>query len=288
MELKKCDGVYNSKIDFKMLCQLNKDRNKQESLKAQKEIFLGFREKPLTPTEKHLKESLLAYRTLLQANPITLDALKKAGGYYGIDCYDSESLEGIIRSVNQEVNSDLYLPTSVLMEVVKKDCFNPRSREMGILLFNTMLVKSNYHPIIFYRGITNELIEMITHGALITSIIQFIEDILNASNKYNVAHGIITTDEVVRRLKESEEYLRKECKVLKCIIYGSVARKEQTKYSDIDIILLRSGKDIPLEEKTREYVSKLFIQPVDLVFISEDRFPKDMTVDFYTDRLLVF
>ncbi|HEY8361623.1 MAG TPA: nucleotidyltransferase domain-containing protein [Tissierellaceae bacterium] len=287
MELKKCNGIYNSKLDFKMLCFLNKDRDAKESLKSQKEIYLGKREEPKTFNEKHLKQSLFAYKTLLESEPITLAVLEKAFRFYSEKTLDKENLTWLVELVNKRID-DLTDPVEMLMYVIKNNYFHPYSREMAIILFNVMLVKSGFHPIIFYINFSNDLIELIKNGALKESVMTLLKPIIKVSMDYNQVRGLIKTEEVVRILKENESTLKDKYHIIGCFIYGSVARGEQTEYSDIDLVFLTQVRNPILEKEIRSFVESLFIQKVDLVFISKNRSPIDISVDFYTDRIYVF
>ena len=75
-------------------------------------------------------------------------------------------------------------------------------------------------------------------------------------------------DLVIKKLKENQEYLRKEYGIEKIGLFGSVVRNEQNEDSDIDILVkFQKGKTPSLIKymKLKFFLEKTFGRKIDLV-----------------------
>jgi len=286
--MKKCNGVYNPKLEFKMLGHLNKHRSLKESMTIQKEIFEGTRKEGTTESEKHLRKSVDAFMILKNCQEMTKKKLIEVYLCYENKPLSNETLDNLVELIKQDIDEYLTYPIRVLITIIKYEVFNEYSREMAILLFNYMLIRNDYHPLIFYVTFTNRLEELIKNGAIVESIFRILEPIIITSTEYNKIQDFITSDEVEKRIKEHEKTFRENYKINHMMIYGSLSRGEQNEYSDIDLIIITDKYNEFMNNEIRSFIRNLFSQRVDMVFISENSVVKDMCVDFYTDRINIF
>ena len=286
--MKKCNGGYNPKLEFKMLGHLNKHRSLKESMTIQKEIFEGTRKEGTTESEKHLRKSVDAFMILKNCQEMTKEKLTEIYLCYENKPLSNETLDNLVELIKQDIDEYLTYPIRVLITIIKYEVFNEYSREMAILLFNYMLIRNGYHPLIFYVTFTNRLEELIKNGAIVESIFRILEPIIITSTEYNKIQDFITSDEVEKRIKEHEKTFRENYKINHMMIYGSLSRGEQNEYSDIDLIIITDKYNEFMNNEIRSFIRNLFSQRVDMVFISENSVVKDMCVDFYTDRINIF
>lgn len=288
MNLEKCYGIYNPKLDFKMLCQLNKQRNIKESLYKQKCIFEGKTNDIQSNTEIHLKKSLDAYNVLKNCHFITEKELLSAYHSFERKPINSKDIQSLEMLINTSVDTNLESAIRVLKLVIKNNIFNNYSDELAILLFNYMLIRNNFHPIIFYNSFMINLSEMIKNGALSESIYRIMLPMIEVSVEYNKIQGKTNIDEVSNIIISVKKELHEKFSIQNVYIYGSLARGDQTIYSDIDLILITDKYSEFTNDEARKFMKKLFKQRLDIVFIDENKTVENMTTDFYTQRIKIF
>lgn len=288
MVLEKCYGKYNSKLDFKMLCNLNKDRSIKESLYKQKCIFEGKTDDINTRTEIHLKRSLDAYNILKNCNELTIDEIIRAYHSYETEKVDNNKIKNLIKLISLQIDEHLQSPIRLLSVVIKQNIFNNYTDEMAVLLFNYMILKNDYHPIIFYNSFMITLTELIKNGALIESIFRIMEPMIKVSGEYNKIQGKTSSDEVIKIIESVKIDLIEKYKIKHIYIYGSLARGDQTIYSDIDLIFIAEEYSEFTNEEIKKFINNLFKQRLDIVFISDNQIVENMTPDFYTQRIKIF
>lgn len=288
MTLDKCDGIYNPKLDFKMLCNLNKERSIKESLYKQKCIFEGKTNDISTPTEIHLKKSTRAYNILKSQEKLTVEKILNAYHAYEDEQVNHTVIQNLIKLIDEEIDEYLQSSIRVLIVIIKQNVFNNYSDEMAVLLFNYMLLKNNYHPIIFYNSFMSSLTELIKNGALAESVFRVMKPMIKVSCEYNKIQGKTTTDEVKKQIEEVKKILIEKYSIKHVFIYGSLARGDQTEYSDIDLIFVAKEYNEFKNDEIKAFIKELFKQRLDIVFISKNKIVEDMTLDFYTQRIKIF
>lgn len=288
MILEKCNGTYNPKLDFKMLCNLNKERNVKESLYKQKCIFEGKTDDIKTSTEVHLKKSIDAYNILKSSKQITKKTIMDVYHTYEKEEINQTSIQNLVKLMSKVIDEYLQSPIRVLIVVIKQNVFNNYSDEMAVLLFNYMLLKNDYHPIIFYNSFMSNLTELIKNGALAESVFRIMEPMIKVSCEYNQIQGKITSDAVKKVINEVKKILIEKYSIKHAFIYGSLARGDQTEYSDIDLIFIAKGYSEFKNEEIKTFIKSLFKQRLDIVFISNNQIVENMTSDFYTQRIKIY
>lgn len=288
MVLEKCYGEYNPKLDFKMLCNLNKDRSIKESLYKQKSIFEGKTDDVSTPTEIHLKKSVNAYEVIRSKPELTEEDIINAYYAFEEEKVDYSKIKIVVKLINEEIDEYLQSAIRVLSIVIKQNLFNNFSDEMSILLFNYMMLKNDYHPIIFYNTFMTNLTEIIRNGALVESIFRIMEPMIKVSCEYNMIQGKTSSEEVIKVIESIKKILIEKYNIKHAFIFGSLVRGDQTEYSDIDLIFIAEGYSEFTNEEIKIFIKSLFKQRLDIVFISDNQIVKNMTTDFYTHRIKIF
>lgn len=78
---------------------------------------------------------------------------------------------------------------------------------------------------------------------------------------------MLSSEEIIKFLKENQPYLRNKFSVIEIGLFGSFARDEQNENSDIDILVVFSQGTIDLydkEQKLKEYLTNHFNRKVDI------------------------
>jgi hypothetical protein len=81
----------------------------------------------------------------------------------------------------------------------------------------------------------------------------------------------ITQHDILLFLQEQKTYLHKEFGVTKIALFGSYARGQQTKESDIDILIETFEHDFTNRLRLKEFLEKRFDKKVDVVYFSSVR-----------------
>ncbi len=78
---------------------------------------------------------------------------------------------------------------------------------------------------------------------------------------------MVTKKEIEKKIKKNLSYIKNQFKVIEIGIFGSVVRNEQTKKSDIDILveLEKGHKDLFNFIRLKEYMENFLNAEVDLV-----------------------
>ena len=81
----------------------------------------------------------------------------------------------------------------------------------------------------------------------------------------------LTKEHILSFLRENKEFLKKEFDVDNIILFGSYARDEAVKGSDVDILIDTKRKDFDNRFKLKELLEKEFDRKVDLLYLDSVR-----------------
>lgn len=132
-----------------------------------------------------------------------------------------------------------------------------RKLEFSLLIGNYILIKNNYHPVIFHETDKKYLKSLIRENEK-KDLIEFIY-----MHEYQTKHGIgnvdhtpiaISLDSLVEVLKDNEKILKKEFKIKHLFIYGGFVKNKIHDSSDIDLLVDLGNKLISY--KKYDYISQ--------------------------------
>ena len=80
-----------------------------------------------------------------------------------------------------------------------------------------------------------------------------------------------TKDEIIIFLRKNKPYLKKEFGVTKIALFGSFARGEQRKQSDIDILIDMKAHNFRKRLELRDFLEEKFQRKVDVLYFDAVR-----------------
>lgn len=275
--------MYNDKILFKMICFSDLDRDYQENLYQQKLVFFGKKD-PVTKTEYNLRKNKMLYLEVKSAfiksdcelieieNLCLFENLQTAIGYYR-NCSNS--------------NDPHRVASMVFLYILRKKIFGSSSVKFAIYCMNSVLEIYNCLPIILYPRTIVELNRIAEGNIVIDSLIQIMKELNQISYTYNTVFPDLRTSELLEILINQKVYLNREFNVESCELYGSYAREDYTKYSDVDMIVKSTTKEVDYNG-LKGYLQELLNRRIDLIVDNGMLDKKRMSTDFFTNRLKVF
>lgn len=230
----KFEREYNPKIDFKMLYFVNPNKTTYYEIKGFREIFYK-NEKPKDDDEKIFKR-LIDFYNEAKSLKLTNSNLK-----YLIEKFTKiKNLS--FNSINDtkdnlKRNNQLKEISKFLFNVLHHQEFGKYTTSVGIVIFNAYLFQNNYYPMIFRFCDLNWIYEKVKNYQNIIWFYTYLSQNIDFSKYYKQSYGYITKKELLNKISLIKNRLIEIYKVKKLWLYGSFAREEQSKYSDIDFFV---------------------------------------------------
>lgn len=255
--------TYNNKIDCRFIVFTNTSKPSYECRLDDYLVYLGEKR----PSDK-LQEDICNTKKVfeqLKNNDLNIELIDKCTVIFDF-CFneDKRSLFNTYLT-GLKFEDPLDFASKLFVFIIKKKIFNQYSRKFAILIFNSIMVKNNILPIIFYLYSTSRLCELIESGLTLNSLKELLNSMFRPSIKYNTPHKYITDDAVFNLVKDLRESLQNEFGVIHATITGSFANKHFSKFSDLDILL--EMKDYSLLNDAEKFISKKVGIPVDAIAI---------------------
>lgn len=262
--IRKYQDNYNPKIDFKMIYFLNP---KLDSMKNYYEIVdIYFKSASYVSEQgKWFEKVKKLFFLILESKEINLEILTSCANILEADINET-NVSLIFEKINLvKKKNRLYQATWFLNEIINHPPISKYSEIIAILIFNSILKKSGYIPIIFLNSNIEFLKGMIESKITISSLIDFFFLYEDLSMKYEKKYPPLKKDEVITIIKAHQKTLTKKYLIKKIWLYGSFVRNEENDYSDIDLFIdfyQKLEEDQLLEVK--KYLEMLFMRNVDM------------------------
>lgn len=171
------------------------------------------------------------------------------------------------------------------VKTIKDNMFLEKTIEMAIIILNWQMIKKKFCPVVFYPGITKQILKSIESDDSQNKIYAlFNHAYFNTITKFNQKHEIKTQDEVVKLILNHEQLLKDLYEIKSIGLFGSFARDDQNEYSDIDV-WIKTKSRISYQSKylIKSFLATLLNLRVDLNFWDTN---KSKTV--FHDNLKIF
>lgn len=153
-----------------------------------------------------------------------------------------EYLLNIIKKYRESPMS--YFPYEAFSIVIKRKVFPKKwNLFMAEIIHNFIRIKENKTPVIFSYGKTKNVLFYIENHQNEKALMEF-QQLYKRVDALNQVYPYLSLTKVMKIIRKEKEYLKKSFFVDELWIYGSYARKEATKYSDIDVYILVSKKEM--------------------------------------------
>lgn len=230
----KFEREYNPKIDFKMLYFVNPNKTTYYEIKGFREIFYK-NEKPKDDDEKIFKRLIDFYneaKSLKLTNSNLKYLIEKFTKIKNLSFNSiNDTKDNLIK------NNQLKEISKFLFNVLHHQEFGKYTTSVGIVIFNAYLFQNNYYPMIFRFCDLNWIYEKVKNYQNIIWFYTYLSQNIDFSKYYKQSYGYITKKELLNKISLIKNRLVEIYKVKKLWLYGSFAREEQSKYSDIDFFV---------------------------------------------------
>ncbi len=262
-KLPKFNDTYNNKIDCRFIVFTNVSKPTYECCLDDYLVYLGEKE-PEDKLQEDICNTKKAFEEL-KNNDLNIATIDKCSSFFDF-CFN-EDKRSLFNSylIGLDFEEPLDYASKLFVFIIKKKIFNQYSRKFAILIFNSIMVKNDVLPIIFYLYSTARLCELVESGLSLNSFKELLLDMFKPSIKYNTTHKYITDAEVFDLIKDLKEILENKFGVIHATITGSFANKHFSKFSDLDILL--EMKDYTLLNEVENFIKEKVGIPVDAIAI---------------------
>lgn len=283
----KYETEYNPKIDFKIIYSINSKLNLKKDYFNLKKIF-NDKTLPETEQEKEFYKLLKVYR-LFQNNQLAKKTISEGCEILKIKVPDEELIMEIINCFcHDKFNiNNIYWTTYIFWLIMKKQIFKNYSGEMAVLIFNSLLSKNGYVPIVFTQEFMKFIEKQMKKHIDLESLLMLFSIYKGLSIKYLNKFETLTKEEIITILLKEEDNLKNKFNLEKLWLFGSFVRGEANKYSDVDLFIKTKSKiEANIINDLKKYLQQLFKRSVDIQV--EGRYSSQFSDNPYHERELIF
>lgn len=277
---------YNYKIEYKMLYFLNP---KLDTTNNYYEVLDIYKNNSSYTSEqgKWFKKIKNVYDYLLK-NELDIENIL----YYSALEFET-SVNYVIKQkiiekyLKLSIKDITFVATWLLKRFIGDKPLAENSDVLGILIFNAIIKKHDYIPIIFTKDYIMFLKQVINKKISTSSLKDILSIYEDLSIKYNKRYKKISKEDLIKIIKGSKEYLINNFDIKKVWLYGSFVRGEETEYSDIDLYVEFSKDKTEYEiEQVQNYFVLILGRSVDMLI--EHRIYKNISNNAIKEREIIF
>lgn len=277
---------YNYKIEYKMLYFLNP---KLDTTNNYYEVLDIYKNNSSYTSEqgKWFKKIKNVYDYLLK-NELNIENIL----YYSALEFET-SVNYVIKQkiiekyLKLSIKDITFVATWLLKRFIGDKPLAENSDVLGILIFNAIIKKHDYIPIIFTKDYIMFLKQVINKKISTSSLKDILSIYEDLSIKYNKRYKKISKEDLIKIIKGSKEYLINNFDIKKVWLYGSFVRGEETEYSDIDLYVEFSKDKTEYEiEQVQNYFVLILGRSVDMLI--EHRIYKNISNNAIKEREIIF
>lgn len=283
---RKIRDFYNTKIDYKMLYFLNPKLDTTKNYYETKSIYQK-NANYVSEQGKWFKKLKNVYEYLLLNDLDFEKILNYSVKEFETDVNENAKLKIINNFKNLKNNDIIYLATCFLKEIIFNKPLNKYSDELAILIFNAIIKKAGFVPIIFVNDYRAFIKRIIYKKITIYSLIDVLSSYEDLSIKYDKKYDPLSKDDIVKIIKNNEKLLKQKYDVKKIWLYGSFVRNEANEFSDIDLYVdFFSNKTDEELIEMQEYFVKLLKRDIDMLV--ENKEYKNFSNNALKEREVIF
>lgn len=283
---RKIRDFYNTKIDYKMLYFLNPKLDTTKNYYETKSIYQK-NANYVSEQGKWFKKLKNVYEYLLLNDLDFEKILNYSVKEFETDVNENAKLKIINNFKNLKNNDIIYLATCFLREIIFNKPLNKYSDELAILIFNAIIKKAGFVPIIFVNDYRAFIRRIIYKKITIYSLIDVLASYEDLSIKYDKKYDPLSKEDIVKIIKNNEKVLKQKYDVKKIWLYGSFVRNEANEFSDIDLYVdFFSNKTEEELIEMQEYFVKLLKRDIDMLV--ENKEYKNFSNNALKEREVIF
>ena len=230
----KIGAKYNEKLDYKavyFLTEQKGDENYTESV----EIYYN-KQTVTNEWGKRFISNLQVYEYVFKSDVLGKEQFEYCAKLAGVSARNKVLKTIALNDLKLE-NLTVKQVISLLKRLIKNRPFETHNEPLSFIIFNAVLKKIGYVPIIFTKSYLESIIKQIKSGADESQIYYMLATFENANENYVKSYAPISKSEVIKRLKGQSERIKNEFGVKNLWLYGSFAKDEQTEFSDVDLLI---------------------------------------------------
>lgn len=279
-EFLKCESI-NPKIPFKFLCMSNPKRNKLEGMFEKNKVYHGLKE-PETDDERDLRLWQEIYRSFFLENDFH-NAIAKVSKSLS-QRISEEKGKRLVKELEISQNDEgPDAATAMFIRCVKTGIFGNETSRVAACIFNWIMTKNGFLPIIFYHQSLSALAQFADAGMERDDLEGMMTGLIPVSVRYNTKHRDCTPDELASKLFGMRKSLNDSHGVRHLWMTGSYVNGLFTAYSDLDAVA-----DVNTEELDHPELEKFLEQslsmPVDVID-SRDSFCESKDIQRFRRRI---
>lgn len=262
---RKFEKPYNPKINYKMVYFLNPKLDLQYNYYETINIFYHNKDYE-SEQGKWFQKLNNIFRYLLNDSKLTIEmfefAAKQLNTKINIDVIS------IIQKEKAKFNNESIskYATILLYNIILNKPLNENNDLLAVLLFNVILIKNNFIPIIFTKDNIYFLNKMINKKISYLYIYQFLEQYKDLSFSYDNEYLPLSKSDVINVIQKHRKILKNNFGIKTLWIYGSFRRNEQTIYSDIDLyVRFYKEPTNEINKQVKKYLTIVLGRTVDLL-----------------------
>lgn len=275
---------YNDKINFKLIYFITPKADEKVGYTRLKAIYER-RRVPVNKQEIEFSKLQRSFEHLLEQG-LTVKSTYEVSRIMEVDQIDEKRFEQLDKLIESpDSTNELMIYTMIFLTIIKENTFENKSLEVAILVFNALLSRLGYVPIVLskkYLGYLQRLIYSNVTVQWLYSLFAILEDY---SVKYNTDYGLLSKKDLLKKLDKLKDYIISNFEVSKLWIYGSYAKNCATKYSDIDIFVQFRNKKTRQVTNLKLYLEKEFQRHVDIQIEGEYR--ETFSQEVFDERELI-
>lgn len=291
------NNEYNPKITFRFLENIWQKRNHRESEVYLKAIYQK-KNIPHTFTEMMFSKALNAYEIICNGEKINEHKVNSIVSLYKPRIIDNDETKKAIliltKKIEKALNNDSNWQKNFLE--IFKFCilckqFKDYEIELAKFFSNYSLIVNGKPPIIMYCYLSDKMADSIRNRNSETELHKMMNILIQRTQKFNIIHKVKSLHSIKEEIYKIHEELVNEYGIVHLSIFGSYARNEATKYSDLDIVC-NVRKDFKSIENYQDKIALRIKEEIDLevdVMIDDETYDKNqIPIDIYKEKINLF
>ena len=258
----KFDSHYSSKIDFKVIYSFFHSVESKTYFELRNIVSSNMMPASLDGKEFYKFKNLYFYFKDNSFNNLNNDFIYKIS---------SMSFDISLLSMFDILNYDneIYYAIDILKYILINKPFNDYSYMLASFIFNAILFKYKYIPIVFTNHILKIIETMcINHNDNI-DIYCYLKNLVDQSNNYINEYADLSKYELLNILNSNKDILINQFNISELYLHGSFARETQNSYSDVDLIYQIDKQSDDCLEDIKRFLTSIIKRPIDLTSISD-------------------
>jgi predicted nucleotidyltransferase len=257
----KCESM-NPKIPFKFLCMSNPKRNRLEGMFEKNKVYHDLKE-PETNDERDLRLWQEIYRSFFLEDDFQ-NVLAKVSKSLR-QSFSEEKGKRLAKELEISQNDEgPDAATTMFIRCVRTGIFGIETSRVAACIFNWIMTKNCYLPIIFYHQSLSALAQFADARMERDDLEGMMTGLIPVSVRYNTKHRDYSPDELASELSEMGERLKADHGVRHLWMTGSYVNGLFNEYSDLDVVVDVNAEGLEHPELERFLEQSLSI-PVDVI-----------------------